>query len=220
MNDLLGLEVPDDGVLFDSGSLSVNLIREGQVYGGVRAELAARVTTAVVRLQVDVGFGDAITPEANLVDFPPLLDFPAPRLRAYPRETVVAEKLEAIVQLGMANSRMKDFYDLALLARQFDFDGALLCRAIQATFERRQTPIPTVLPPGLTEAFAEDRSKQAQWMGFQRKTGARNVENLAGAVNKVAAFLEGPMRAAAEQSEFHLRWEAGGPDWVAGSTSR
>lgn len=219
MSDLLGLEVPDDGVLFDSGSLNVNLIREGQVYGGVRAELAARVTTAVVRLQVDVGFGDAITPEANLVDFPPLLDFPAPRLRAYPRETVVAEKLEAIVQLGMANSRMKDFYDLALLARQFDFDGALLCRAIRATFERRQTPIPTALPPGLTAVFAEDRSKQAQWMGFQRKTGARDVENLASAVNEVAAFLEGPMRAAAERSQFDLRWDAGGPDWIAGSTS-
>ena len=106
-----------------------------------------------MKLQVDVGFGDAITPEASLIEFPPLLDFPAPRLRAYPRETVVAEKLEAMVQLGMANSRMKDFYDVAVLAREFDFDGDLLARAIRATFERRGTVLPTTTPVALTEAW-------------------------------------------------------------------
>ena len=108
-------------------------------------EVIACVTASQVRLQVDVGFGDAITPGATLVDFPALLDFP-PRLRAYPRETVVAEKLDAMVQLGMANSRMKDFYDVAVLARDYDFEGDILVRAIRATFERRQTPLPTANP--------------------------------------------------------------------------
>ncbi len=107
--EVLALEVADDGVRFDLGSLAAGLIREEKEYGGVRLELVGRITNAQVRLQVDVGFGDAITPEASVIDFPPLLDFPAPRLRAYPRETVVAEKFEAMVQLGTLNSRMKDF---------------------------------------------------------------------------------------------------------------
>ncbi len=122
-SEVLAREVADDGVHFDLPTLAVGLIREDQEYGGVRVEVVARVTNAQVRLQVDVGFGDAITPEALVVEIPALLDFPAPRLRAYPRETVVAEKLEAMVKLGMANSRMKDFYDIAVLARSFPFQG-------------------------------------------------------------------------------------------------
>ena len=158
--EVLALEVPDDGVRFDLATLDVGLIREEQEYGGVRVEVVARITNAQVRLQVNVGFGDVITPEAAVVAFPPLLDFPAPRLRAYPRETVVAEKIEAMVHLGMANSRMKDFYDVALLARRFDFDGELLTRAIRATFERRKTPLPSTTPVALTTAFTEDATKK------------------------------------------------------------
>lgn len=118
---IIGLDVGDDGVFFDPSSLDVGLIREEQEYGGFRVTLHARVTSAQVRLQVDVGFGDAITPAAAMVDFPPLLDFPPPRLRAYPRETVVAEKVEAMVQLGLANSRMKDFFDIVVLSRMFEY---------------------------------------------------------------------------------------------------
>lgn len=112
--DVLAGDVCDDGVRFDEDSLEVGPIREEQEYGGVRVVVIARIASAKVRLQVDVGFGDAVTPEAAMVEFPTLLDFPAPRLRAYPRETVVAEKVEAMVQLGLANSRMKDFYDLVI----------------------------------------------------------------------------------------------------------
>jgi len=142
MAEILALDVEDDGVRFDADSLDVGPIREEQEYGGIRVVMTARVTTAKIRLQVDIGFGDAVTPDAVLVEVPPLLDFPAPRLRAYPRETVVAEKLETLVQLGLANSRMKDFYDLVVLSRMFEFDGELLTRAIRATFERRSTPVP------------------------------------------------------------------------------
>ena len=169
------------------------------------------MTNAQVRLQVDVGFGDAITPEATVVDFPALLDFPAPRLRAYPRETVVAEKLEAMVQLGMANSRMKDFYDLLVLARTFDFDGDLLTRAIRATFECRKTPLPTSLPVALTSNFADDPTKKTQWSGFVRKAGVDDAGSLAETVAAVAVFAEKPLMAAAGDSPLTATWHAPGP---------
>lgn len=211
--DLLSLDVADDGVRFDLGSLTVGLIREDQEYGGVRAEFIARVTNAEVRLQVDVGFGDAITPEATVVEFPVLLDFPAPRLRAYPKETVVAEKLDAMVQLGLANSRMKDFYDVAVLARDFAFDGDLLVRAIQATFERRKTPLPAAMPVALTAAFAEAPTKKTQWAGFVRKAGVRDAGSLAEAVAAVAAFSEPLLMGAARGTFAGKHWRPGG-SWV------
>lgn len=210
--EVLSIAVPDDGVHFDPESLAVGLIREEQAYGGVRVELLARVTTAKVRLQVDVGFGDAITPEASVVEFPPLLDFPAPRLRAYPRETVVAEKLEAMVRFGLANSRMKDFYDLATLGRDFDFEGALLTRAIRATFERRGTPLPGSTPIALTAAFAGERAKQTQWSGFVRKAGLHDAATLGDAVASVRKFVGAPLVAAAGAGPLPGRWLAGG-DW-------
>lgn len=208
-SELLALDVVEDGVRFDIDSLSVGLIREEQEYGGVRVELVARVTSARVRLQVDVGFGDAITPDASVVEFPPLLDFPAPRLRAYPRETVVAEKLEAMVQLGMVNSRMKDFYDVAVLGRIFDFDGALLARAIRVTFERRKTPLPVTVPVALTAEFAEDSTKKTQWSGFTRKAGIRGAGSLAETIAAVRAFVEAPLDSAARGTPTPGTWHAG-----------
>jgi predicted nucleotidyltransferase component of viral defense system len=115
--DVIAHEVEDDGVSFDGAALEVGLIREEQAYGGIRVVAVARIAKSKTRVQIDVGFGDAITPEPVLVDLPVLLDFPAPRIRAYPRETVIAEKLEAMVQLGIANSRMKDFHDVATMSR-------------------------------------------------------------------------------------------------------
>lgn len=209
--DLLSLDLPDDGVTFDVDSLTVGPIRADQEYGGVRIELVARVANAKLPLQVDVGFGDAITPAATLIEVPPLLDFPAPRLRAYPRETVVAEKLEAMVKLGLANSRMKDFYDLAVLARDFEFDGALLTRAIRATFERRGTTLPATLPIALTPAFADDPAKKTQWSGFIRKAGAREQRSLAEVVSSVATFLEVPLKAASSEALQGTIWRPGGP---------
>lgn len=209
--EVLELDVVDDGVRFDLATLAVGLIRGQQAYGGVRVEIVARVATARVHLQVDVGFGDAITPEASLVTFPALLDFPAPRLPAYPRETVVAEKVDAMVQLGMVNTRMKDFYDVAVLARGFDFEGELLTSAIRATFQRRKTPLPTGLPVALTAAFANDSSKQTQWSGFARKAGVADAGTLAETVAEVSAFIASPLTFAANGARFLARWRAGGP---------
>jgi predicted nucleotidyltransferase component of viral defense system len=137
--DLCSLDVQPDGVEFAADTIAVEAIREDQEYQGQRVHVEGRLDNARVRLQVDVGFGDAVTPGAEDVRYPTLLEMPAPQLKAYPRETVVAEKLQAMVMLGMANSRMKDFFDLSVLSSEFDFQGAILCKAIGATFKRRGT---------------------------------------------------------------------------------
>lgn len=209
--EIVALDVVDDGVLFDAESLAVGPIREEQEYDGLRVTLVARVTTAVVRLQIDIGFGDVVTPHAMVVELPSLLGFPAPRLRAYPRETVVAEKIEAIVQLGLANSRMKDFYDLAALSRMFEFEGESLVRAIRATFRRRGTALPIAPPVAFTTVFTEDATKNTQWTAFMRKSEAAGFPRLADAVASIVAFLEEPLRAAAAGGEFRRTWAAGGP---------
>lgn len=209
--DVLALKVADDGVRFNMDSLELGPIREDQEYGGLRMMLSAWVGDAKVRLQIDVGFGDAITPRSTAVDIPVLLDFPSPRLHAYPRETVVAEKLDAMVQLGLANSRMKDFYDLMVMSQVLDFDGDLLVQAIRATFERRQTPLPNGLPTGLTSVFVDDEAKKTQWGAFVRKSSADNAGTLAAVVVAIAAFVEQPLAAAEAGAEFTLHWIQGGP---------
>lgn len=188
-------------------------IRDVQVYGGVRVTVRASIGGARVRLQVDVGFGDAVTPEPVDVSYPALLDFPAPRLRACPRETVVAEKLEAIVRLGLVNTRMKDYYDLVVLSRTFDFDGEVLARAIRATFDRRGTTIPQGLPSGLSTRFTADAAREQQWRAFTRKADVRDAGSLPDAVAVIAAFAARPMAAAAANEDWKACWPRNGP-WV------
>jgi hypothetical protein len=147
--------VEDDGWTFDPSTVEAEDIRTVAEYGGVRVRLTATLGGAVVRVQADIGFGDAVTPPATYASYPSLLGLSAPRLRTYPRETVVAEKLEAIVKLGMLNTRHKDYYDLRHLASRFDFEGGALVRAIAATFVRRRTPLAAEIPIGLTAAFAQ-----------------------------------------------------------------
>ncbi|HEY6876722.1 MAG TPA: nucleotidyl transferase AbiEii/AbiGii toxin family protein [Polyangiales bacterium] len=170
-----------------------------------------RLAAARVRVRVDVGFGDAITPAATTVDFPTLLDLPAPRLRVYPRETVIVEKLEAMVQLGIDNSRMKDFYDVALLARDFDFDGELIARAIRATFDRRGTVLPLLTPIALTTDFAHDPSKRTQWAAFVRKADVPDAGTLVDVTAAVRGFLAEPLNAVARGVAFTHVWSAGSP---------
>jgi predicted nucleotidyltransferase component of viral defense system len=163
--DILTQDV-EDGVVFDPDTLRVDRIREELDYGGLRLRAIASVGGARINLTIDIGFGDAMEPGAEVVDYPVMLDLPAPRLRAYARETVIAEKFQAMVALGRANSRMKDFYDIWILSRSFSFDGDRLAQAIAATFARRETAVPTELPDALTPAFAADEQKQRQWRAF------------------------------------------------------
>lgn len=162
----------DDGIVFDPASVTVESIRKEAGYGGVRVVVAAELAKARCKTQIDVGFGDAVVPEPVNSVYPVLLeDLPAPRLRAYPTYTVVAEKLHAIALLGMANSRLKDYFDLSILLEREVLDADLLAGAIRATFERRGMAAPAKLPVGLTGEFAQDPSRQALWQAFLKKNG-------------------------------------------------
>ena len=156
----------DDGVVFDFAALTVDLIREELEYGGLRLRTNATISGARVRVVIDIGFGDVVEPAINEQEVPVLLDMPSPCVRAYPREAVIAEKFQAMVSLGRANSRMKDFFDIWVLSRAHEFNGDSLARAIAATFDRRKTPIPIDPPTALTQSFAEDPGKQQQWTSF------------------------------------------------------
>lgn len=210
-SDICALDVGDDGLTFDTGAIHAAAIREDTVYGGIRVEFEARLGAAKIAMQVDVGFGDAITPEPMGVSLPVILDFPAPFVRAYQKETVVAEKFHAMVVLGMANSRMKDFFDLAWLADHFAFDEATLGQAIAATFARRTTPFPRMPPLALSREFSEDPTKQAQWRAFVRRINQRTEVGLADTVDRIAEFL---LPFAGGKPQRHRTWSPGGP-WSA-----
>ena len=165
--EILAIEL-DDGVSFDLEGLRIEAIREEVEYGGSRLRTTAALAGARIPITVDIGFGDAVEPGVEDIDLPVLLDMPSPHLRAYPPETVIAEKLHAMVALGRANSRMKDYYDVWMLTSAVEFEPERLRRAIVATFARRNTVIPAMVPDGLSDAFAADAGKQRQWEAFAR----------------------------------------------------
>ena len=203
--------VEPDGLMFDVGSVKGVTIKEDAEYSGVRVTLRVTLQSARVSLQIDVGFGDVVTPRAAMTEYPVLLDFAAPRLLGYSRETVVAEKFEALTKRGLLNSRMKDFYDLLVLSRQFDFDGATLSNAIVRTFTNRNTNVQAV-PIALTVAFASDIVKQTQWEGFLRKTKLDSAPtSLQSVIDELTPFLRPVATAIQDQLPFAGRWVAPGP---------
>ena len=185
---ILATPVDDDGITFDIAGLRVEQIREELAYGGLRLRTAASLAGARINVVIDIGFGDSVEPGLEEIDLPVLLDLPAPHLRAYPRETVIAEKFQAMVLLGRANSRMKDFYDIWILAKSYSFEDDRLPRAIAATFARRTTAIPTEIPDALTAAFASDPMKQQQWNAFVRNLNTQPT-SLTSVVEELRAFL-------------------------------
>jgi len=206
------VEVESDGMVFAPDSIRVEDIREGQEYQGQRVKLKGMLAQAQIDLQIDIGFGDVITPEAQEIEYPTLLDLPPPRIRAYPKETVVAEKLQAMVAFGMVNSRMKDFYDLWVISKQFPFDGETVTTAIKATFARRKTDISKETPLVFSPAFTEDRDKNKQWPAFLNRTGlSDDGKGLPRVMEELRLFLEPPLLAAARQMGFAMVWKSGGP---------
>ena len=188
-----------DGIVFDLDSVRADEIREDNTYGGTRISLVGKINNARCTLQIDIGFGDAVTPTAQTVAFPTLLnDFKAPVLKVYPVYTVIAEKYQAMVMLGLANSRMKDFYDLAVIARRTDLDGKTLATAISATFARRRTPLPSVRPLALTHTFSQDDGKKRQWQAFLKKNRI-NAEALDRTVDLLDRLLWLPTEVACEK---------------------
>ena len=182
---------PDDGLIFDAGSIRAEDIREESTSGGVRVTLRASLDGALIPLQVDLAFGEAVVPPAEPVELPSLLDFPPIRLRGYPPEVTIAEKFEAMVKLGMANSRMKDYYDIWYLATHRQFDAPRLARAVAATFGRRGTAVPETVPDGLSDGFASDSQREHMWQAFLERAGIPSPErtSLASTTRVIRAFL-------------------------------
>ncbi|MBF0152469.1 MAG: nucleotidyl transferase AbiEii/AbiGii toxin family protein [Magnetococcales bacterium] len=206
------VEAPD-GMKFLPDSVRPEEIRKDANYAGVRVTLIGMLDNARCPLQIDIGFGDAVTTAPENVEYPVILPgFDAPKLRVYPRHTVVAEKTEALTSLGIANSRMKDYFDLWVLAQHTEFEGEIIRQAIRETFDRRQTRLPDQPPTGLTLVFAQDRQKQAQWQAFLRKNGL-DAPSLDKIVSALADFLMPVIQAASAGTSFPAKWGAGGP-WV------
>lgn len=211
MRDVCRTDIDDDGMVFDPASVRLAAIRAGDPYGGRRVSLQGGLGAGRIPVQIDVGMGDAVVPEAEWLDLPALLDAPAPRLRAYRPETVVAEKLHAIVHLGLANTRLKDFYDLLVLSRTRSFHGETLQSAVAATFERRRTDLPTIVPPGLTADFASD-ARRRQWSAFVTRNDLPETPELADALEEVRLFV-GPVTRMQSVRSLGIMWTPG-DGWV------
>lgn len=199
----------DDGMVFQPETVKADEIRKEANYAGVRVTVVGLLNGARCPVQLDIGFGDAVVPGPDEVDYPTILsDLPEPHLRVYPRYTVVAEKLEALVSLGMLNSRMKDYFDLWILAKHSDFDGAMLSQAIRATFDRRHTDIPRSVPVGLTDEFVNDAQKEKQWQAFLKKN-ALNQAQLSDVVAELKLFLSPILHALLAGGSYDHPWYAG-----------
>lgn len=200
-----------DGIEFNRASIEVSRIKEDADYEGVRVRFHATLAQARIPMQIDIGFGDVIVPGPTEIEYPTLLDFPAPVVQAYPREAVIAEKVEALTKLGLLNSRMKDYYDLALLSRMYPFEAQHLIEAIVATCRHRGTRIEAE-PIGLTEAFYADAARATQWRAFLRRSRfpeeSGDLEKLVAEVRRFAFPL---LAAAANEKPFKAHWPADGP---------
>ena len=204
--------VEPDGMLFDSTTVQGVRIAEQANYQGVRIRWRGSLGTARVAMQIDVGFGDVVSPGPQAVEYPAMLDLPAPKLRGYTKESVVAEKFESMVKLGVLNSRMKDFFDIWTLARQFEFEGEALGTAIQRTFTNRGTKI-VVEPTALTPQFSSDDAKMKQWRGFIRSSRFDVAEGLAEVIGVLSSFLKPIVAALSSDRSFQGKWIFPGP-WL------
>ena len=208
-----------DGIVFYLTGIKGERIKEDAEYEGVRVRVSASLDGARVSMQIDVGFGDLVEPPPAELTFPVLLPLAAPVIRAYPPEAVVAEKFHAMVVLGIANSRMKDFFDIWTLAQTHTFDLERLAGSVGSTFERRRTPIPEAVPLALTGEFLEDRSKQTQWAAFGKRLGLRDVPLLPLVGEQIAGFLMPALGKLNGANSASLAWAPGGP-WLERGKNR
>lgn len=209
ISEICGQEVEEDGLAFVKASITASRIKEDADYEGVRVRFHALLAGARIPLQIDIGFGDVIVPAAVPVDYPTLLEFPKPVLTAYPKESVIAEKLEALTSLGLLNSRMKDYFDIWLLSQLYEFDGTVVVEAIKATFQHRQTAIEPN-PAGLSDAFASDPAKEKQWQAFVRRSRFDTAPaDLNDAVANVSAFVGPVLTATTNDAAYPANWKPG-----------
>jgi hypothetical protein len=195
IKDICGVRVVDDGVNFDPMTVKGQKIKEDADYEGVRVKFKGFIGRTRIPMQIDFGFGDKVYPRPGVVDYPVLLDFPKPRLKGYPAESVVSEKFEAMVKLGLLNSRMKDFYDVWLMIRRFNFDSKSLARALKGTFEQRKTVLPQGCPLFAEEIYDDKSDRQTLWKAFLNKNGLKSApEKLSTVAKEIEDFLIEPLK--------------------------
>jgi len=205
------IECEEDGIIFLPESIKAQVIKEDQQYEGVRVEIVGKLGTNLCKLQVDIGFGDVVTPDAKEEVIDTILNVPKPILKIYPRETAIAEKFQAMVDLGIQNSRMKDFYDIWFLCKDFEFTGDLLAKAIKNTFERRKTPLPIKEPLALTQEFINDPDKRKQWKAFLNRSKIGETDlTFDEVVTVIKNFIMPPCLASANHENFDRVWNVGG----------
>jgi predicted nucleotidyltransferase component of viral defense system len=211
IKDACQMDVEADGISFNAETVEAFRITEDAEYEGVRVRIHGNLGNARVSIQIDIGFGDVIVPNPRTVSYPAILDFPAPELKGYTMESTIAEKFQAMVKLGVLNSRMKDFYDIWILSRTFDFKGEILAEAVEKTFANRKTPInlnAAIFDP----SFGKDGNKNVQWQGFIRKTKLNNApESFEEVMAVVKLFLEPLAESIVERGAFNSNWTAPGP---------
>ncbi len=211
VKEVCSLEIFPDGIVFDPKSVQGERITEDADYEGVRIRFRGSLAKARITIQLDVGFGDIVIPSPKLTTYPTILDFPAPQIHAYSKESTIAEKFEAMVKLGILNSRMKDFWDIWLLSRQFSFDGRILAEAIMKTFSTRRTELP-IDPIAFTPAFTQDEKKTSQWKSFLRKNQMVAVpDDFEEVVQAISDFLKPIVESLVSNQSAPKTWKAPGP---------
>jgi len=212
IKDICKIEVQDDGLIFDPKTVAGKRIKEDADYEGVRVKFIGFLERSQIPMQIDVGFGDRIYPRPKMIDYPVILDLPKPRLKGYTAETIVSEKFEAMVQLGPLNSRMKDFYDIWLMTRQFDFNGTQLSEALKRTFTKRKTLFPQGRKLFVEEIYDEQSHQQMLWKNFLGKGKIKHIsEKLSDVARDIEKFLSKPIDAINKDQEFKGEWKAPGP---------
>ena len=212
MRDVCDVSVDPDGLVFDSKDVQGRKTKEDADYEGVRIKFLGFLERSRIPMQIDVGFGDIVYPKTRVIDYPVILDFPKPHLKGYPAEIVISEKFEAMVKLGLLNSRMKDFYAIWLMMRQFNFSGSNLAEALKRTFEHRKTDLPKAPPLFAEEIYDEKSDRQTLWKAFLRKGDIKHApEKLAITAKEIENFLIKPLNAVKKSQEFEGKWKAPGP---------
>lgn len=204
---VIGASDEDDGLVFNIDSLNGIEIKEDADYTGVRITGSAILSRAEVPFQIDIGYGDLIVPAAEEAEIPVFLDLPAPKLKIYPVYSVIAEKFQAMVMLGLANSRMKDFYDIGVVAHTTPLEGSLLSQAVKTTFDRRKTPISSESINVFTDSFKQDTGKNTQWKAFLKKNELQESTDFEHIIDEIQQLLEPVSRVIAEQTTFNMKWE-------------
>ncbi|MBU0502625.1 MAG: nucleotidyl transferase AbiEii/AbiGii toxin family protein [Candidatus Margulisbacteria bacterium] len=212
IKNVCGLAVEPDGLVFSCSSVKGKKIKENADYEGVRVKFHGLLGKSRVAMQIDVAFGDSVSPGPRTIDYPVILDLPQPRLKGYPVESVVSEKFEAAVKLGSLNSRMKDYFDLWLMSRCFDFAGGKLFEALKKTFKRRQTPFPEQAPLFDKEIYDNGSDRQTLWQAFLRKGEIKHAPDSLGKVaQEIEKFLLEPLASITKGKGFNKKWQAPGP---------